>query len=493
MSTHPKSALASLVDRGTSYTRAQTPVPSDSFPGMVAQLTGGNPGTTGIYYDDTYNHALLPAGTTSCKGVAPGTEVTYFEALDKNPLSLDAGQGLLGLPGSILQMTGQPRDLINPALLPVDPRTCTPVYPHSYLKVNTVFEVLRAHGLRTAWSDKHAAYDVLQGPSGKGIQDLFTPEINSQADGLPTGQDWTKDNLKTQQYDGYKVQAVLNEIDGYDHSRSTKSGMPALLGMNFQSVSTGQKLPTSDGQAGGYNADGTPGPLLTGALQFVDQQVATMVAELKARHELEATTIILSAKHGQSPVEPSALTRIPDGPILDGLNAAWAAGHPDAAPLVAQSTNDDAVIMWLSDRSQRAADFAKAYLLHHDGIGNDINGTPKAYTASGLRTVYAGKGAASFFGTRAGDPRVPDLYAFAQHGVVFTSGKGKLAEHGGADPQDRDVPLVVSGAATTPGSSSNTTVETTQIAPTILRLLGLSPGELQAVQLEGTKALPLIH
>ena len=60
MSTHPKSALASLVDRGTSYTRAQTPVPSDSFPGMVAQLTGGNPGTTGIYYDDTYNDALLP-------------------------------------------------------------------------------------------------------------------------------------------------------------------------------------------------------------------------------------------------------------------------------------------------------------------------------------------------------------------------------------------------------------------------------------------------
>ena len=180
VSTHPKSALASLVDRGTSYTRAQTPVPSDSFPGMVAQVTGGNPGTTGIYYDDTYNHALLPAGTTSCKGVAPGTEVTYFEALDKNPLSLDAGQGLLGLPGSILQMTGQPRDLINPALLPVDPRTCTPVYPHSYLKVNAVFEVLRAHGLRTAWLDKHAAYDILQGPSATGSRTCSRPRSTAR-------------------------------------------------------------------------------------------------------------------------------------------------------------------------------------------------------------------------------------------------------------------------------------------------------------------------
>jgi hypothetical protein len=166
---------------------------------MVAQVTGGNPGTTGIYYDDSYNHALLPAGTTSCKGVAPGTEVAYFENLDKDPLSLDAGQGLAGLPGSILAMTGQPRDVINAALLPVDPRTCTPIYPHSYLKVNTIFEVLRAHGLRTAWSDKHAAYDILQGPSGNGIQDLFTPEINSQAEGLAPGQDWTNDNAKTQQ------------------------------------------------------------------------------------------------------------------------------------------------------------------------------------------------------------------------------------------------------------------------------------------------------
>jgi arylsulfatase A-like enzyme len=92
-----------------------------------------------------------------------------------------------------------------------------------------------------------------------------------------------------------------------------------------------------------------------------------------------------------------------------------------------------------------------------------------------------------------GEPRVPDLYAFAQHGVVSTGGMGKLAEHAGADPQDRNVQLVISGAAKAVGTSSGATVETTQIAPTILRLLGLSPRELQAVQIEGTKSLPLNH
>jgi hypothetical protein len=68
---------------------------------------------------------LLPPGTTNCSPGAPtGTEVTYFEALDKDPLSLDAGQGLAGLPGSILSMTGQPRDVIDPTKLPVNSATC---------------------------------------------------------------------------------------------------------------------------------------------------------------------------------------------------------------------------------------------------------------------------------------------------------------------------------------------------------------------------------
>ena len=46
---HPDSALARLVGNGASFSRAQTPVPSDSFPGMVAQVTGGNPSSTGVY------------------------------------------------------------------------------------------------------------------------------------------------------------------------------------------------------------------------------------------------------------------------------------------------------------------------------------------------------------------------------------------------------------------------------------------------------------
>jgi hypothetical protein len=41
--TLPASTLAALARDGREFSAARTPVPSDSFPGLVAQVTGGNP------------------------------------------------------------------------------------------------------------------------------------------------------------------------------------------------------------------------------------------------------------------------------------------------------------------------------------------------------------------------------------------------------------------------------------------------------------------
>jgi hypothetical protein len=132
--------------------------------------------------------------------------------------------------------------------------------------------------------------------------------------------------------------------------------------------------------------------------------------------------------------------------------------------------------------------------LAHTGVGNDINANPKPYTASGLATVYAGADAAKFFHVPAGDPGVPDLFGVVQHGVVYTGGHAKIAEHGGAGQEDRNVPLVVAAADLDgPGFVVHRPVETTQIAPTILRLLGLNPNQLQAVRIEHTAVLPGVH
>jgi len=506
--THPGSTLAALAARGVDYSDASTPFPSDSFPGMIGQVTGGNPATTGIYYDDTWNHNIFPAGTTNCSGPAPGGEVTYFEALDLNFGALDAGQGIVPAPGldpwaNILQMTGNPLSVINPAQLPVDPSTCKPIYPNQYLKVNTIFEVAHQHRMLTAWSDKHPAYQIVAGPSGTGVDDFFTPEINSSANSLaptdPNQDDWTKDNLATQQYDSYKVQAVLNWINGHRHDGSGDPGTPAIFGMNFQSVSTAQKLPTSrtegdlSGTAmGGYLADGaTPGQVLSNALDFVDQSLGSMVSALSARGLLDNTAIIVSAKHGQSPMNIAALNRIKDGKIIDALNAAWnhdqQGDNSNAIPLVAQGTDDDGLLLWLNDRSQTATDYARKFLLNYSDSSASVDGKP--VLSAGLSQVYTGAAAAQLIGVEPSDPRVPDVIGIAQYGVVYTGHKAKIAEHGGDHAEDRNVPILAAWPGAPGGTAVTTPVETTQIAPTILKLLGLNPHELQAVVIEGTQPL----
>jgi hypothetical protein len=396
-------------------------------------------------------------------------------------------------------MTGNPLDVINPAKLPVDPKTCQPIYPSQALQVNTVFEVAHQHHLLTAWSDKHPAQQVLSGPSGEGVDDYFTPEINSSAIASaptdPSQNDWTTDNLFTQKYDNYKVQAVINWINGHSHDGSGNPGTPAIFGMNFQTVSTGQKLPMSNTEGdmsgnakGGYLADGaTPGQVLSNALDFVDKSLGQMVMALKGRGLYDSTAIIVSAKHGQSPMNLAALNRIKDSQIIKALNDAWSSSSHPGATLVAQGTDDDGMLLWLTDRSDAATDFARDFLLNYHDDTASIDG--KHVTSAGLYQVYAGAAAAALIGVDQSDPRVPDVIGISQYGVVYTGKKAKIAEHGGDHVEDRNVPILVEWRGAPGGTAVTRPVETTQIAPTILRLLGLSPRELQAVRIEGTQAL----
>jgi Type I phosphodiesterase / nucleotide pyrophosphatase len=490
VSHYPQSTLADLVGQGTEYSDALSTIPSDSFPATVGMMTGGSPGVTGFYYDDTYNYDVFPAGTTKCVGKPPGGQVNYDNSIDVNTNRLDAGEGLKGLPGSILQMTSNLRSVINPASLPVSASNCKPIYPNQYLKVNTIFNVVRNAGLRTAWSDKHPSYLVLSGPSGNGVEDFFAPEIDSHAIGYPAGVDWDADVAATMQYDSYKVRAVLNEIDGYNHSRTSHVGVPALFGMNFQTVTTAEQLPSSDGLTGGYLPGGqVPGPLLVRALNYVNTEIGAMVAQINAQGLESSTAIIITAKQGQSPTNPNDFKRVNDATIVAGVDAAWAAVHPHAAPLVAYTSDDDVMLWWLSNRSQAAANFAKHYLLTHTAVAYNIHGKRVTVSASGLAEVYAGAASAAYFGVPNSDPRHPVIFGIVQHGVVYADAPD-IAQHGGAGFQDLNVPILVIAPGLRADAVIGTQVQTIQIAPTILALLGLNPLSLQAVQIEHTPVLP---
>ncbi len=528
--THPASELARLTAGGLEYSNAHTVVPSDSDPGGTALMTGGDPRATGVYYDVEYGHQVDEAGAACTPGrPATGGDVIYDspdDTLNAVPDLLDNGSGNTfpsfdeggsifpgGLdtnPVAIMNLTAHPQSGLNPGSFPVDPKTCQPITPWDYLKVNTIFQVIHDAGLRTAWSDKHAIYTSFNGPGsgGMSIDDFFGPEIDSQAvepNGVPypTDTDWAHDDAATKQYDAYKVQAVLNELNGYDHSGTEKTGVPAILGMNFQAVSVAEKVNSpgvltrnangtyTEGPtelAGYYPGTTTPRPLLAGALDYVNGQLERMVHTIQRDGLASSTAIIITAKHGQSPQNPNQLTRIDDGTIITAINAAWHATHPDNAKLIVAGTDDDLWQSYLSDRSQGAADFVKHYLWTHSATGVTYSGGSRTLLHSGLAKIYAGAASARYFGVPPADPRHPDVFGRVQVGVVYTTGS-KIAEHGGSNPGDRDVPILVLAPGITPGTSSRW-VETTQVAPTILQLLGLDPDALRAVRLEHTAVLP---
>src|SRR5215469_1511355 len=311
---HPESTLAALSRHGVTYTNASSSTPSDSFPGLAALVTGGSPTTTGFWYDVTWNRAVAPQevgntimGTTGgpCPGVV-GAVVELDEGVDNDLTRLDGGGG------------------INPIYLPRNASTCKPIYPHDYLRVNTIFEVVHSHGGRTAWTDKHPSYEWTNGPSGRGVEDFYGPEINSIPVALPQfvncnpvpfvdtvfDDGWTTDYRNIQCYDMLHVQAVLNEIDGWNHDHTKEVGVPTLFGFNYQAVSVGEKLKKGPITAGGPNVNGgytdvfgTPDLALGFELDFVDQTLGLIVNELKNQGLLDSTLIIISAKHGQSPIE----------------------------------------------------------------------------------------------------------------------------------------------------------------------------------------------
>src|SRR6266705_2618468 len=434
---HPNSALAQLSSSGITYTEASTSKPSNSFPGLLSLVTGGSPISTGVWYEGVYARSLSPPGS-NCKSV--GTEVIWSNALDKNKKLLDAGGG------------------IDPAKLPLDPnKGCVPVYPHSFLRVNTIFEVVHSAGMRTAWIDKHPSYEMVSGPSGMGVDDLFTPEIGSAA----------RDVKSQEAYDDVKVQAVLNEIAGKDHTGKAAAGEPALFGMAFQAFRFAQVIPT-----GGYtDASGTPSAPLLDVIEHTDQSIGKMVSALKARGLLDSTLIIITAKHGQAPMDRSK-RRIVDDTLIPNLVNRIQSG------LVALSYADGNITsLWLTDQSQTQK-------------VAEILSQPSNQAAAGIQEVRWGESLKLMINDPAQDTRVPDIVVIPDLGVIYAPADEQgIAAHGGFSEEDTHVALLLSNPGLSP-RMIKTPVQTTQVAPTILQILGIDAESLQAVRQEKTAVLP---
>ena len=430
----PASTLAALGKRGLTWTNAATPLPN-STPGMMAFFTGGTPNATGMIYSETYDRSLSPPNS-DCS--VKGTQVVYNEGVSINPDAEDSGGG------------------VDPKKLPRDPaKGCALVYPHLFLRVNTIFEVVKKTGGHTMWIDQFPGFtDYVKGPSGTGLDDEFAP--NSHTPGV-------KASLEaTIRQDDMRMKALLNNIAGKDHTGTKQIGSPTLLGVTLITVNVAQKL------AGYLDGDATPTAGVTQSMDYLDTQMLRIVDSLRTNRLYDSTMIVLTAKHGNTPIDV-AQKRIVSEPdfcaqieqVQKGLNA--------------QCAVDTVGLVWLKDQSKTGEVVAKMHANREK---------------FGIQKLYWGETLKLRWNDPLKDPRMPDIIIQPVQGVMYGDPLSpKLAEHGGFFDEETNVALMMSFPGGS-GASIRTPVATTQIAPTMLQALGLNPSDLQAVKQEGTAVLP---
>src|SRR5438552_3700961 len=267
--------------------------------------------------------------------------------------------------------------------------------------------------------------------------------------------------------------------------------------MNFQAVSVGQKLASDNfdgscnndplsGKPGGYlGGSGAPTEVLAYGLQKTDEALGSMIQALKDQGIYDSTLFIVSAKHGQSPINPVKTNK--PGHFADLVAALPDAGsNPAAAVLAAAAAcssgscgfvqDDDIALIWLPDQSKTAE--VAAYL------NTNAN-------ALFIEEVLAGAELKARFNGPLTDSRTPDIIVQPVYGTIYTTSTKKIAEHGGLSFGDTNVGLIVSNPSLD-ARKVKTPVVTSEVAVTILEALGIDANQLDAVRKEQTSVLPFI-
>jgi type I phosphodiesterase/nucleotide pyrophosphatase len=483
--------LAALAGTGINYVAASSSKPSDSAPGLMALVTGGTPRTTGIYYDVAFDRTLdgpqittgtgLAAAPCTPYAAATGTTTDNDQGIDLDDTKLNGGADATAA-------------AIDPKKLSRNPAAgCAPVYPWNFLRTNTIFGVIHAAGGYTAWIDKHPSYAMVAGPGGSGLNDYYAPEVDSNVQALPgvktslgascspvpdaTAPAWNSSFADIQCYDALRVDALLNEIAGKTHNGSPAE-TPAIMGMNFQSVYTGESVVEPGVGTGGYqNAAGLPSTLLLQEIESVDASIGDIVNALKNRGIFEDTLIIITAKHGGSPIDTSRYVANGANTPATLMGTRIPFSESPLNPTGIGATEDDVSLLWLNKG---------------ESVPSAVELLEQNATAIGLGQIYFGPTLSLNYnvgGWAPGeDPRTPDIIVTPNVGVTYSGSTTMIADHGGFAHDDTNVMLLVSHPSFKPQTVFDASA-TTQVAPTILKALGLNPQALDAVKAEGTSVL----
>jgi hypothetical protein len=197
---------------------------------------------------------------------------------------------------------------------------------------------------------------------------------------------WTTSFENIKCYDQLHVAAVLNQIDGYNHDRTAKVGVPMLFGTNFQAVSVGEKLAVDPvtGLKGGYTNVLGRRIRVAGELDFIDQSMDDL---FRAQG---AAVVRFDPDHRQCEAWPVADRR--DAAARHRRRSAG--GHHRHRGCIRHLGRR--LLIWLTDPSLAPGVVATLSM-------------PANQQALGIQEIFAGQSLRNKFNNPGADPRTPDI------------------------------------------------------------------------------------
>jgi hypothetical protein len=321
------------------------------------------------------------------------------------------------------------------------------------MRVNTLFEIVHARGGRTAWAGNSAALtDLLRGPSGQRLDEAYdtSESAGARVDTVP---------FETRQ-DASRVDALLKWIDGRDCSGHAAAS-PQIFGATLTALDAAER----EGVSAYQSYDGRPSATVNEALTATDGQVLRILGALKKQHLYDTTWIVVTSAFGEGAISPRRAKSV------DAASLAAAADSVERSVVVHVAAEGPAML-WLRDGAK--TDVVVAALA-------------KRADALGISTIATGADLALTMNSPADDPRMPDIVIEPRESIRYTV-RGSHID-GGDREAETHVPLLISGVQFT-GRVDKTWVPITQIAPLLMRALGMDKFDLDALHHEHTPALP---
>ena len=279
-----------------------------------------------------FDRALSPPGSHCA---TRGTAIYLDEKADINGDAEDAGGG------------------IDPAKMPLDPANdCKPVFPHQLMRVNNIFEVVHNAGGRTAWADQHPAYaDLFAGTQWPWPRRcLCTPKHMSPALKQNVARSFQHDRSEGRSDDS------LDPWTGPRRCGTCRGPAPLRHDVHRGQRYTkgkGDRVPRRSGHSESRSRAGPP-PIPT-------EHWAGLWRSSRRNNSSIPPWIIVTAKHGQSPIDVKKRRIIADTSVEAVVDLVQKG-------LAAHITTDTVGLIWLNDQSMTTA-VVNAYRARMDTLG----------------------------------------------------------------------------------------------------------------------------